>query len=949
MRRGAPGAGASARGGAPPARKLTIRPFAKRPSLPPDFFAGAWSRLEAAIDAAHASRPVDDAFETLYRLVQDACLHGRAAELRVKLAAKLAECVRSRVDRTLRRGACPGDPALFVERFERCWEEHCDATATVRSVFLYLDRSPDAVFEATTTNRHATSSSAAAESEPGPPRSIWDLGVALFRAELERDASRDDDGGAARRIPTSPGEKKSKKKSLAPLLDKTSRGFLACVAKERAGEPPAASRATLRRVSRALSAMGAYRDVLEAPLVESSRAFYSAEGERSLSLWEAASSSNAAESARAGAFDGPAAYLRHCETRLREERARGEQCLEPSTSERLRRCVEAELVAKHAERVLASDAGFDAMAEADGFFRRGGQGGGQGGEGARASSRGTLRSALRLARAVGKTEALRDAFAAHLKRRGDRIVKDEEGDKDMVANVMALKRDADAMVRNWARGQEERGASSGEEIFSGGKDSAAARESGGASTSPGGGGAERDANANARGVSGAASSADDSANDRANGVGMFADALKESFASFVNARGGRFAELVAKTIDAELRSRPGGRADVVGPPVDEPLGPDTLSASFVPTTNASGGVLSAKLDGVLALFRYIDGKDVFEAFYKKDLAKRLLLGKSASTDAEKAVIARLKAECGSQFTTKLEGMFKDVDLSRDVMRGFDAEMRREGSEIAATAANARGANGSFSGASGSSSPPPELRVTVLTAGYWPTYPPSELNLPREFDAYQRAFAEYYGTKHGGRRLAWQNALGHCVLRRAFPKCGAKELVVSTFQAAVLMLFNDDGVDRLTFAEIRDALGMEEKELRRTLQSLACGKVRVLSKEPRGREVGDEDAFEVNDAHFDEKLFRVKVNAIQQRETKEENEKTNERVFQDRQHQIDAAIVRVMKTRKSLAHQLLVGEILKNLRKFHAKPADLKKRIESLIEREYLERDRANPQVYNYLA
>ena len=323
MRRGAPGAGASARGGAPPARKLTIRPFAKRPSLPPDFFAGAWSRLEAAIDAAHASRPVDDAFETLYRLVQDACLHGRAAELRVKLAAKLAECVRSRVDRTLRRGACPGDPALFVERFERCWEEHCDATATVRSVFLYLDRSPDAVFEATTTNRHATSSSAATESEPGPPRSIWDLGVALFRAELERDASRDDNGGAARRTPTSPGEKKLK--SLAPLLDKTSRGFLACVAKERAGEPPAASRATLRRVSRALSAMGAYRDVLEAPLVESSRAFYSAEGERSLSLWEAASSSNAAESARAGAFDGPAAYLRHCETRLREERARGEQ------------------------------------------------------------------------------------------------------------------------------------------------------------------------------------------------------------------------------------------------------------------------------------------------------------------------------------------------------------------------------------------------------------------------------------------------------------------------------------------------------------------------------------------------------------------------------------------------------------------------------------------------
>ena len=61
---------------------------------------------------------------------------------------------------------------------------------------------------------------------------------------------------------------------------------------------------------------------------------------------------------------------------------------------------------------------------------------------------------------------------------------------------------------------------------------------------------------------------------------------------------------------------------------------------------------------------------MFEAFYKKDLAKRLLLGRSASTDAEKNMITKLKTECGSQFTNKLEGMFKDVDLSRDIMKSF---------------------------------------------------------------------------------------------------------------------------------------------------------------------------------------------------------------------------------------------------------------------------------------
>jgi cullin-4 len=51
---------------------------------------------------------------------------------------------------------------------------------------------------------------------------------------------------------------------------------------------------------------------------------------------------------------------------------------------------------------------------------------------------------------------------------------------------------------------------------------------------------------------------------------------------------------------------------------------------------------------------HVQGKDVFEAFFKKDLAKRLLLGKSGSNDAEKSMISKLKQECGSSFTNKLE-------------------------------------------------------------------------------------------------------------------------------------------------------------------------------------------------------------------------------------------------------------------------------------------------------
>ncbi|CAK9167857.1 unnamed protein product [Ilex paraguariensis] len=232
----------------------------------------------------------------------------------------------------------------------------------------------------------------------------------------------------------------------------------------------------------------------------------------------------------------------------------------------------------------------------------------------------------------------------------------------------------------------------------------------------------------------------------------------------------------------------------------------------------------------------------------------------------------------------------------------------------------------------------------LDCRYWPTYPPMDVRLPHELNVYQDIFKEFYLSKHSGRRLMWQNSLGHCVLKAEFPK-GKKELAVSLFQTVALMLFND--AQKLSFHDIKDSTSIEEKELRRTLQSLACGKVRVLQKIPKGREVEDNDLFLFND-QFAAPLYRIKVNAIQMKETVEENTSTTERVFQDRQYQVDAAIVRIMKTRKVLSHTLLITELFQQL-KFPIKPTDLKKRIESLIDREYLERDKSNPQIYNYLA
>jgi cullin-4 len=108
-----------------------------------------------------------------------------------------------------------------------------------------------------------------------------------------------------------------------------------------------------------------------------------------------------------------------------------------------------------------------------------------------------------------------------------------------------------------------------------------------------------------------------------------------------------------------------------------------------------------------------------------------------------------------------------------------------------------------------------------------------------------------------------------------------------------------------------------------------------------------DLFSMN-KEFTNKLYRIKINTIQLKETTEETEKTHEEVFRDRQYQVDAVIVRTMKSRKSLNHNALIGELLTQL-KFPARTSDLKKRIESLIEREYLARDKDDSSLYVYLA
>ncbi|KAK5989153.1 Cullin-4A [Cladobotryum mycophilum] len=406
--------------------------------------------------------------------------------------------------------------------------------------------------------------------------------------------------------------------------------------------------------------------------------------------------------------------------------------------------------------------------------------------------------------------------------------------------------------------------------------------------------------------------------------------MRDSFGKFMNDRQiaacwdtgtSKIGEMTAKYIDMLLRG--GIKAlpkELLSDAKDRAVAEKAGQAS----TADEDAELDRQLDQALELFRFIEGKDTFEAFYKKDLARRLLMGRSASQDAERNMLTKLRGECGSNFTHNLEQMFKDQELAKDEMEAY-----RQWCE---------GSPGRKGGV--------DLQVMILSAAAWPTYPDIRLNLPDDVATQIERFDRHYKNKHTGRILTWKHSLAHCALKAAFPK-GTKELLVSAFQAAVLMLFNDipdEGF--LAYEQIAAATSLQSGDLDRTLQSLACGKARVLSKHPKGRDVKPTDTFSFNKLFTDPK-YRVKINQIQLKETKEENKATNERVAQDRRFETQAAIVRIMKSRKTMGHAELVAEVISLTKKRGSvEPAAIKKEIESLIEKDYLEREENS---YTYLS
>lgn len=381
----------------------------------------------------------------------------------------------------------------------------------------------------------------------------------------------------------------------------------------------------------------------------------------------------------------------------------------------------------------------------------------------------------------------------------------------------------------------------------------------------------------------------------------FIGALDKACAAIVNYRPSprvqcRFPELVARYCDTLLKKSAKG--------MSESETDDKLSQS-------------------ITVFKYLDDKDIFQRHYAKMLAKRLIYQQSQSMDHEEAMINKLKQTCGYEFTNKLHRMFTDMNISADLSNKFADFLRTENTDLGV----------GFS-------------IFVLQAGAWPI-PQNNLPafaIPQELERSVRMFEQFYNKHFSGRKLYWIHNLCSGDLRLGYLK---KPYVVnvSTFHMGIMLCFNNSAMQSVR--ELVEFTKMTERDLLKHIQILIDTKILLANND--AKDLLSNSSLSLN-MNYTNKRTKFKISGATQKDSAQEVEQQQAAVDEDRSMYLQAAIVRIMKARKVLKHNLLIQEVINQARtRFVPSIGLIKKSIETLIDKQYLERNQENPDEYNYLA
>jgi cullin 2 len=340
---------------------------------------------------------------------------------------------------------------------------------------------------------------------------------------------------------------------------------------------------------------------------------------------------------------------------------------------------------------------------------------------------------------------------------------------------------------------------------------------------------------------------------------------------------------------------------------------------------SSKGISESEIDDKLAasitIFKYLDDKDVFQKFYSRSLGKRLIHIQSHSMDMEEAMINRLKQACGYEFTSKFHRMFTDILTADDLNSKFTTFLQNANTDV--------GLN---------------YFIRVLQQGAWPLSHTglSPIAVPLLLEKTVQMFEAFYSKQFSGRKLTWLHHLSNGDVRLGYT---TKNYIVNmtTTQMAVLLLF--DKSDSLSYKELQETTKLTDDQFPRYVQSLLEAKLLLIS----GDQLSPSSTISLN-LKYTNKRTKFRIAGTVQKETPQEVEATHHAVEEDRKMYLQAAIVRIMKSRKVLKHNALIQEVLgQSKARFAPSISIIKKCIEMLIDKQYIERTANSTDEYSYVA
>ncbi|EDO19046.1 hypothetical protein Kpol_2000p10, partial [Vanderwaltozyma polyspora DSM 70294] len=370
------------------------------------------------------------------------------------------------------------------------------------------------------------------------------------------------------------------------------------------------------------------------------------------------------------------------------------------------------------------------------------------------------------------------------------------------------------------------------------------------------------------------------------------------------------------------------------------------------------------VDDIMMIFKFLTDKDAFESHYRRLFAKRLIHGTSTSDTDEESVIQRLQSENSMEYTGKIAKMFQDVRLSKLLEDEFESyaknlpDFSRERY--------------------------PELEPFVLAETMWPfSYQEVGFNLPPDLKPSYEKLEELYTTKHNGRILKWLFPLCRGELKANIGKPGRPpfNFTVTLFQMSILLLFNDEKLSEnpvLTLEEIQEGTNLSVNNIAASM--IPFIKYKLIQQVPPGLEalIKPDTQFKLSTPYkalksrinFASGVKNDVLNLIQASNSTNnnnsnsnsaqsqgsqlddgisENEKIEKELNKERQIFLEACIVRIMKAKRKSPHTTLVNEcIAQSHQRFNAKVSMIKKAIDSLIQKEYLQRC-DDGESYQYLA